>query len=153
MSTIATATETATAAAKPAPTLQTDDTLAKTRDLCAAIVAQPDFAEIKRRIDLFLADELLKFKFQMVNEKGNMLMMKTQSGQPVGNEEFVGFQALRDELFANPVAREFMEAQDAISQFQTNVQNFFNKTFELGRLPTAEDLDDGSCCDTGCGCH
>jgi cell fate (sporulation/competence/biofilm development) regulator YlbF (YheA/YmcA/DUF963 family) len=138
---------------KPAPTLQTDDTLAKTRDLCATLVAQPDFTEIKRRIDAFLADELLKFKFQMVNEKGNALMMKTQAGQPVGNDEFVGFQALRDELFANPVAKEFMEAQEAISQFQTNVQNFFNKTFELGRLPTAEDLNDGSCCDSGCGCH
>lgn len=138
---------------KPAPTLQNDDTLAKTRDLCAALVAQPDFAEIKRRIDAFLADDLLKFKFQMVNEKGNLLMMKTQSGQPVGNEEYVGFQALRDELFANPIAKEFMEAQDAINQFQGNVQNFFNKTFELGRLPAAEDLDDGSCCDSGCGCH
>jgi cell fate (sporulation/competence/biofilm development) regulator YlbF (YheA/YmcA/DUF963 family) len=144
---------TTTAPAKPAPTLQTDDTLARTRDLCAALVAQPDFGEVKRRIDAFLADELLKVKFQMVNEKGNLLMMKTQSGQPVGNEEFQGFQALRDEFMSSQVAREFLEAQDAISQFQTHVQNFFNKTFELGRLPTAEDLDDGSCCDSGCGCH
>ena len=43
--------DTMTTTDKPAPTLQTDDTLAKTRDLCATLVAQPDFTEIKRRID------------------------------------------------------------------------------------------------------
>jgi hypothetical protein len=144
---------TTTPPTKAVPTLQTEDTLAKTRELCAALVAQPDFAEIKRRLDAFLSDELLKFKFQMVNERGNLLMMKHNAAAPVSNEEYLAFQQLREEFLANPVAREFIEAQEAISQFQNSVQNFFNKTFELGRLPTDEDLNDGSCCSSGCGCH
>jgi hypothetical protein len=35
---------------------------------------------------------------------------------------------------------------------QETIHQYVNKTLELGRLPTEEDLNGGSC-GHGCGCH
>ena len=36
-------------------------------------------------------------------------------------------------------------------KIQESVMSYVTKTFELGRVPAAEDFDSGSC-GTGCGC-
>jgi hypothetical protein len=53
---------------------------------------------------------------------------------------------------ANPVARGFLDAQQQMHKTQETVMKFVSKTFELGRVPTMEDMQEGSC-GTGCGCH
>jgi hypothetical protein len=39
-----------------------------------------------------------------------------------------------------------------MQHIQDEVNQFVSKTFELGRVPSAEDLEGGSC-GPGCGCH
>lgn len=134
-------------------TEQATDLTQKTRDLCQAIVDLPNFNELKQRIDAFMADELVKFQFQMVSDRGNLLQMKQNSAAMINDDEITEFNKMRDELMANPVAKNFLEAQNEVARIQESVNKYLSKTFELGRAPTAEDLDDGSCCSSGCGCH
>lgn len=135
------------------PTANETQLNTKTKELCQAIVELPGFGMIKERVDAFLADELVKYQFQMVSERGNLLQMKQNSARPIEQEEILEFNKMRDDLLANPIAKNFIEAQNEMARIQESVNKLLTKTFELGRLPTEEDLNDGSCCDSGCGCH
>ena len=54
-------------------------------------------------------------------------------------------------FFNNPVARDFVGAQQSIHKMQETVTQYVAKTYELGRIPTPEDFDSGSC-GPSCGC-
>jgi hypothetical protein len=66
--------------------------------------------------------------------------------------EIAAFDSERDAFLNNPVAKGFIDAQEEMQDLQQEVQQFVNKTFELGRVPSEEDLQGGSC-GHGCGCH
>jgi cell fate (sporulation/competence/biofilm development) regulator YlbF (YheA/YmcA/DUF963 family) len=123
----------------------------KTLDLCQAVVEQPDFQAVKEKFDAFVADEFLKFQFQQVNDLGQLLQMKASEGLEVTNEERATFEEMREKFLSNPVAQGFLDAQQQMQQLQQVVGKFIDKTFELGRRPEFDDLQDGSC--GGCGCH
>ncbi len=125
----------------------------KIRDLCQAILDRPDFADLRRRIDAFMADEKAKYEYQMLNDSGALLQQKQQYGVQITEEEIGRFEALRDGFMKNPVATEFLDAQQEVSRVQDSIMKHIQKTLELGRVPTAEDMNDGSCCSGhGCGC-
>jgi cell fate (sporulation/competence/biofilm development) regulator YlbF (YheA/YmcA/DUF963 family) len=131
----------------------TQDTVQqKTRELCQAIVDQPEFHEMRRQIEAFMGDEAAKTQYQTVIEKGEMLQHKQQMGAPLSNDEIVAFEKDRDALVSNPVARGFLDAQQQMHKVQESVGQYLSKTFELGRLPTEEDINGGGC-GSGCGCH
>jgi len=52
------------------------------------------------------------------------------------------------------VAREFLDAQQELHEVQQSIQKYINKTIELGRLPTEDELGSGCCGEHehGCGC-
>jgi hypothetical protein len=85
--------------------------------------------------------------------KGQALQQKQQMSLPLSGEEIADFEQHRDNLLKNPVAREFMDAQEELHSVQHSIQQFVSKTLELGRLPTEEDLN-GGCCGghSSCGC-
>lgn len=125
----------------------------KIRDLCQAILDRPDFGDLRRRIDAFMADEKAKYEYQMLNDSGALLQQKQQYGVEISAEEVGRFEALRDGFLKNPVATEFLDAQQEVSRVQDAIMKHIQKTFELGRVPTVEDMNDGSCCSGhGCGC-
>ena len=86
----------------------------KTRELCQTIVEQPEFQSIRQRIDTFMADDAAKVQYQTVVEKGEMLQHKQQMGLPMSAEEITEFEKNRDALVNNPVARDFLDAQQAL---------------------------------------
>jgi cell fate (sporulation/competence/biofilm development) regulator YlbF (YheA/YmcA/DUF963 family) len=114
-------------------------------------VEQPEFRQIRERIDMFMNDELAKSQYQEVMEKGDALQHKQHSGQPMDNAEIAAFEKSRDSLMNNPVAREFLDAQQQMHKIQESVMQYVGKTFELGRVPSAEDFSSGDCGPT-CGC-
>ena len=132
-------------------TLKESPIIQKTLELCQAVTEQPDFQALKGKLDAFMRDELVKFQFQQVNELNELLQMKQRSGLALKDEEIAQFDALREELFKNPVAQGFVEAQQELQKLHDALGRFVNKTFELGRSPEYEDVFDGSCSD--CGCH
>jgi len=126
----------------------------KTRELCEAIVRQPAFAELRRDIERFLDDRDAQDQYRHVTEKGRLLQSRQHAGVQVTNDEFDEFDRQRTLLLQNPVAMAFLEAQQSMNAIQDEVNKFISKTFELGRLPTEEDLacDNEGGCGTGCGC-
>ena len=131
----------------------TQDTVQqKTRELCQAIVEQAEFKEMRRQVEAFLGDENAKTQYQRVMEQGEMLQHKQNMGAPLSNDEIMEFEKERDALVSNPVARGFLDARQQMQKVQESVGQYVAMTYELGRLPTEEDMNGGSC-GSGCGCH
>ena len=127
--------------------------LQKTKELCQAILDEPTMQEIRKRIDAFMGDEKARGQYDGVLSKGQALQQKQQMSLQLSGEEIDAFEREREALLNNPVARGFLDAQEELHQMQETIQGYVNKTLELGRVPTAEDLSSGGSCGHGCGCH
>jgi cell fate (sporulation/competence/biofilm development) regulator YlbF (YheA/YmcA/DUF963 family) len=124
----------------------------KTQELCQAIVAQPEMIAIRKRIDTFMADNGARGQYEALMSRGQALHDKQHSGQPLLPAEISDFEKGREALLKNPVATSFLDAQEELNAIQSSIQKHIAKTIELGRLPVAADLEEGSC-GSGCGCH
>ena len=124
----------------------------KTRELCQTLLDQPEVQAIREQIEAFMMNEEAKTQYQLLSEKGEFLQHKQQQGLSLTNEEVADFEQTREALFNNPVARGFLDAQQEMHKMQESVGQYVTKTFELGRVPNADDFQSGSC-GSGCGCH
>lgn len=124
----------------------------KTKELCQAMLEEPEFLEIRQRLDSFIANDEAKSQYQNLSEKGEYLQHKQQQGVELTPEEISEYETQREAFMKNPIARGFLAAQEEMNKVQQSVSEYVSKTFELGRVPTTEDLDSGSC-GQGCGCH
>ena len=124
----------------------------KTRTLCQTIVDHPAMSSIRQRVDAFLSDAGARGQYETLMTKGQALQEKQAQGREPENAEIADFEKHRDALLNNPVARGFLDAREELHEIQHSIQKYVSKTLELGRVPTAEDLEDHSCGD-GCGCH
>jgi cell fate (sporulation/competence/biofilm development) regulator YlbF (YheA/YmcA/DUF963 family) len=123
----------------------------KTRELCSTILAQPGMDSIRKNIDSFMADEKSRADYESLMAKGQALHEKQHRSLPLSGEEIGEFEKHRESVLNNPVARGFLDAQEALHHLQESVQRQISKTLELGRLPSPEDLKES--CGEGCGCH
>jgi cell fate (sporulation/competence/biofilm development) regulator YlbF (YheA/YmcA/DUF963 family) len=134
--------------------VQTDDAVRqRTRELCEAIVQQPEFQGIRQQIDAFMADPKAQQQYEGLTEKGRFLHHKQQQGLELDKTEIAAFDAEREAFFGNPIGKGFVDAQEAMHHMQEEIMQTVSKTFELGRVPTAEDMESGGSCGSGCGCH
>ena len=124
----------------------------KIRELCQTIVTQPEMISNRKRIDAFMSDAAARGQYEAVTNKGQALHEKQHQGQPLEAPEISDFEKHRDALLKNPVARGFIDAREELHEIQHSIQKYVSKTLELGRVPTADDLVEGSCGE-GCGCH
>jgi len=124
----------------------------KTKELCQAILDQPNMQAIRQRVDAFMADEKTRAQYDGLMSKGQALQQKQQMSMPLTGDEITEFETQREALLNNPVARGFLDAQEELHQVQESIQQYVTKTLELGRMPTEEDLNGGGC-GHGCGCH
>jgi cell fate (sporulation/competence/biofilm development) regulator YlbF (YheA/YmcA/DUF963 family) len=125
---------------------------AKTNELCEAILEQLKTAGIRQRIDTFLADNSARTQYEALMSKGQALHEKQHHGQTLDAAEIASFESEREALLKNPVATSFMDAQEEMHEIESSVKKTVAKAIELGRIPLAEDLAEGSC-GHGCGCH
>jgi len=133
-------------------TIEETQVTQKTKELCQAIVDQPDMQSIRQRVDAFMADEKTRALYDGLMTKGQALQQKQQTAQPLTGEEIADFEQHREQLLNNEVARGFMDAQEELHQVQESIQQYVSKTLELGRLPTDEEMNEGGSCGHGCGC-
>jgi cell fate (sporulation/competence/biofilm development) regulator YlbF (YheA/YmcA/DUF963 family) len=124
----------------------------KTRELCQAIIDQPEMISIRKRIDTFLSDPGARGQYEAVMSQGQALQEKQARSEPLESAEIAGFEKHRDALMKNSIARGFLDAQEELHELQHLIQKSISKTIELGRIPTEGDFDNGSC-GHGCGCH
>ena len=123
----------------------------KTRELCQSILEHPDFQSVRKNIDAFLADEKAKQDYQVLVERSEELNHKQQEGVKLSEQEVNDFQTQRDAVVKNPLAANFIRAQQEMHGIQESVNKYLSKTMELGRVPTGAEMDEGNC-GHGCGC-
>ena len=133
-------------------TLEETPVVQKTKELCQAILDEPNMRSIRQRIDAFMADDKTRGQYDGLVAKGEALQQKQQMSLPLSNDEITDFEKTREGLLTNPVARGFLDAQEELHTVQQSIQQYVSKTLELGRVPKEEDLNDGGC-GHGCGCH
>lgn len=136
---------------------QTEETVViqKTRELCQTILDQPEVRSLREKMETFLADDATRGQYESLVGKGDLLQQKRQAGLPLDEAEIDDFENHREAFLKNPVARGFLDAQDEMQKIQQTVSQYVGKTFELGRVPEASDLDSGCCGGGGghgCGC-
>jgi cell fate (sporulation/competence/biofilm development) regulator YlbF (YheA/YmcA/DUF963 family) len=124
----------------------------KTRELCQTILDQPEYQAIRKQVDAFFDNEQAQAAYQLLSTKGEQLQHKQEQRLPLSGEEVADYEAHRERFFNDPIARDFMAAQQQIHKMQETVAQYVAKTFELGRIPSADDFESGSC-GSGCGCH
>ncbi len=123
----------------------------KTRELCEALVALPEFQSIRSRIDGFSEDTNARLLLAQLEEKGGELQQRQDSGLPITDLEIGSYENLRQRFLSEPVAAGFVAAREEMIGLQEGIMKHVAKTFELGRVPNPEDM--GGSCGTGCGCH
>ena len=122
--------------------------IVKTKELCAQIASDPSFLKLQANVERFLSDDSARLQYQSVHERGEELHHKQHAGVELGASEIRDFESARDALFENEVARDFLAAQRELETLQKEIAKYVGSTIELGRVPTAEDLEDkgGGCC-------
>lgn len=124
----------------------------KIEELCQTILEQPETKALRQRVDAFMANADAQKQYESLSERGEYLQHKQQQGAQLTDAEITEFEKHREAFFANPVAKGFVDAQQQMHQMQESVSRYVAKTFELGRVPSAEEMQSGSC-GHGCGCH
>lgn len=123
--------------------------MSKTRDLCETIANDSDYKGLLAKVEKFLGDDEARLTYQSVHERGQQLNQKQQSGLELAETEIAEFESARTELLNNPVASDFIQAQQGLEALQTSVSRMVGMTLELGRVPTDEDIaqaSGGGCC-------
>lgn len=126
--------------------------IAKTRELCEALISQESYKTLKSKLDAFMNDSQAQSLYQDLSDKQSMLVQKQESGTELTEEEIRDFEDQRERLLLHPVAGGFVEAQQGFEELRDTVVRYVTKAFELGRVPTADDVKPkGGCCGGGCG--
>lgn len=123
--------------------------MTKTRELCETIAKDSDYQSLLGKVEAFLANDEARLSYQSVHERGQELNQKQQAGLELAETEIHEFETARESLLANPIASEFLQAQQSLETLQMAISKNVGMTLELGRVPTAEDFaqaNGGGCC-------
>ena len=129
-----------------------DDSLvmAKTKELCEVIAGDPEYRVLLEKVERFLENEGAKLQFQSVQERSEELQQKQSVGLEVNEGEVKDFEAAREALMSNAVAKEFLDAQQSLQSVQSAIGKYVGLTLELVRVPAEDDFkDQGGCCNEG----
>src|SRR5271170_6458812 len=81
----------------------------KTVELCEALIRQPQFQSIRKRVESFMADPAAQQQYQTLSEKGRSLHERQHQGVPLDGREVAAFDSERDAFLGNPVAKGFLD--------------------------------------------
>jgi cell fate (sporulation/competence/biofilm development) regulator YlbF (YheA/YmcA/DUF963 family) len=124
----------------------------KTRELCETVLNQPSLVAARQRIDAFLEDQSARAKYQSLVAKGQALQEKQQMAMELSDEEIAAFEAQRNEVLSNPVAKGFLDAQEEFQSIRHSITKHVSMTLETGKVPTEADMQEATC-GHGCNCH
>jgi cell fate (sporulation/competence/biofilm development) regulator YlbF (YheA/YmcA/DUF963 family) len=127
--------------------------IAKTKELCAVILGQPGYETMKQSILEFMHHEEARVLYENLCDFQDQLHSKHSEGLPITPEEDAEFREMEKRFLAMPVASAFISAQRQMQKIEKTVAKYVRRTFELGRVPEAEDMASGCGCGGGsCGC-
>jgi cell fate (sporulation/competence/biofilm development) regulator YlbF (YheA/YmcA/DUF963 family) len=134
-------------------TTQETPVISKTKDLCASLLELDSYKRMKSQLDAFIEDEAAQELYRQLSEKQTELVQKQETSGDLTEEEIQAFEDQRERLLMHPIAGGFVEAQQGFEELRDTVVRYVTKTFELGRVPTEEEVTpkQGGCCGGGCG--
>lgn len=121
------------------------------KELCQALLDDPELKAVFSAIDGFMGDEAAKGLFSDLQAKGEALQVKQQGGLELTAGEVAEYDKARDVMLDNTVAKAFVDAQEKIQGVHQTIGSWVSMVFELGRMPKEEEIQGG--CGEGCGCH
>jgi cell fate (sporulation/competence/biofilm development) regulator YlbF (YheA/YmcA/DUF963 family) len=134
----------------------------KIQELCHALLTDAQICSAREQIDAFLDDDDAREIYAAVMQKSDQLHQKQRSGQELTDEDIAEYNTLRDRAFSDPRVQSFQTARGLIQEVETKVGAYVEKTLELGRMPTPDEVvSQGGCCgggggggcnSGGCGC-
>ncbi|WFB37104.1 YlbF family regulator [Kiritimatiellota bacterium B12222] len=127
--------------------------ISKTKELCASLLELESYKRMKAQLDAFVEDQAAQELYQELSQKQSELVRKQETTGDLTEEEIKSFEDQRERLLMHPVAGGFVEAQQGFEELRDTVVRYVTKTFELGRVPTEEEVTpkQGGCCGGGCG--
>ncbi len=125
----------------------------KALELCAHVAGQPEFRDSWDRIEAFLADPEAQELYRQWQEASREWSLREREGFPLSDVDLAALEASKAAVLANPVAVGFAEGEETLNGIFGTVTRLLQKTLQLGRVPTEEELADDGCCGGGCGCH
>lgn len=134
--------------------LEAQDTpvIAKAKELCETILAQDKYKALRSKMDAFMSNDASQSLFQKFMDQRDYLAHLQEQGIALTEEQIAGFNGERDKLLADPIANGYIEARQEMNDLADTVITQIEKTIELGRMPTADELSKkGGCCGGGCG--
>lgn len=135
-------------------TMESTTVTDKALELCHAIADAPEFADAHEKIHAFLSDPKAKAVYGKWQEKGHRLHQMGHEGKKPSDADLDEFASLKRAVESNSVAAAFSQAESYLDDTFRTVTKLVQKTLQLGRVPTAEDLAESGCCNEGgCGCH
>lgn len=127
--------------------------IAKTKELCESLLELESYKRMKAQLDAFVADAEAQKMYQDLSQKQSQLVQKQETTGDLTEEEIRDFEDQRERMLMHPVAGGFVEAQQGFEELRDTVVRYVTKTFELGRVPTEDEVTprQGGCCGGGCG--
>jgi cell fate (sporulation/competence/biofilm development) regulator YlbF (YheA/YmcA/DUF963 family) len=122
------------------------------RELCQAILDDPVVQDARREIEGFFADDDAKAVYGAWQEWAHELHSRGHQGLKPSEDDLAQLQSLEESVKANPVAARFGKAEQHLNAVFGGVTTLVQKTLQLGRIPTEEDLSKSGCCGSGGGC-
>jgi len=125
----------------------------KTKELCSSLLELDSYKRMKAQLDAFVEDTEAQKLYQDLSQKQSELVRKQETSGDLTEEEIQAFEDQRERLLMHPVAGGFVEAQQGFEDLRDTVVRYVTKTFELGRVPTEDEVapKQGGCCGGGCG--
>ena len=120
----------------------------KVRDLCAFLAADDDFVAAQEQINAFEGDKDAQETYAAWQSTASEMQHRYQNeGVKPSAKQLSDLENLQKKVGENPVAANFVEANDLMNEMFSSVLKPVQKTFQLGRVPTEEELNE--CCGSG----
>ncbi len=125
-----------------------------TEALCNILAQDQTVVSSKAKIGLFFQNPDATKLFEEVNSYGEELRNKHLAGMPPTEEEIAKFDALRESVIKNDVARGFLEARQSIDGILQTVNQYLGMSIDLGRAPTPAEVEEAQkqAMSSSCGC-
>src|SRR3569833_2648483 len=93
----------------------------KTRDLCQAILDQPEMRSARQAIDKFVAADKARAQYEGLMAKGQALQQKQQRSEQLSGEEIAAFEKEREAVLNNPKTHNNQKTQEEMHHVHQSI--------------------------------
>src|ERR1700722_237391 len=89
----------------------------KTRELCQAILEQPEIVALRQKIEAFTNNDQARGEYDALMAKGQLLQQKQHAGLTLDEMEIKDFDLNRESFLNNHITRDFLDAQEEMQKW------------------------------------